>query len=160
MGTFLRNNNFFCDKCGSEFPVKYPIGINEMVKKTNAFEILHSDCEQTYEEPKVDLSKELLDRAYHWVSVGETGLSSKTMWSCLMSLERNYPVHHPHDPDDFSRCYKLLELIPEWKSQISKLKRLSPEWNRLVDNWNELTEMWEKKDSSMYKFMRKIIDNL
>ena len=159
MGTFLKNNNLFCDKCGGEFIIKYPIGIKEMVEKIKAFEKLHNDCEQTYEEPKIDMSRELLDRAYQWVAIGETGLSSKTMWNRLMSVERGYPIHHPHDPDDFSRCYKLLEAIPEWKSQISKLKTLSPVWDRLVDNWNELTDMFEKKDSSMYKFMRKLIDN-
>ena len=159
MATFIRNNNLFCDKCGGEFTIKYPIGIKEMVEKTKAFETLHIDCEQTYEESKVDLSRELLDRAYHWVFKGETGLSSKTMWNCFMAVERGYPINIPHDPDDFSRCYKLLEALPEWKSQISKLKRLSPEWERLVDNWDELTSMWEKKDAGMYKFMRKLIDN-
>jgi hypothetical protein len=159
MATFIRNNNLFCDKCGGEFTIKYPIGIKEMVEKTNSFETLHKDCEQTYEETKIDMSKEILDRAYQWVAIGETGLSSKTMWNCFMSVERGYPINIPHDPDDFSRCYKLLEALPEWKSQISKLKRLSPEWDRLVDNWDELTKMWEKKDADMYKYMRKLIDN-
>ena len=159
MGTFLKNNNLFCDKCGGGFVVKYPIGLKEIVKKTKAFEILHIDCEQTYEEPKIDMSKEILDRAYQWVTIGETGLSSKTMWNCLMSVERGYPIHYPHNPDDFSRCYKLLEAIPEWKSQISKLKTLSPVWDRLVESWDELTEMYEKKNSEMYKFMQKLIQD-
>jgi hypothetical protein len=76
-----------------------------------------------------------------------------------MSVENGYPIHHPYDPDDFSRCYKLLEAVPEWKSQINKLKRLSPEWNNLVENWSELTDMFEKKDVRMYEFMGKITKN-
>ena len=159
MATFIRNNNLFCDKCGGEFTIKYPIEIKEMVEKTKAFETLHSDCKQTYEEPKVDLSRELLDRAYQWVAIGETGLSSKTMWNCFMAVERGYPINIPHDPDDFSRCYKLLEAVPEWKSQMSKLTRLSPVWKRLVLNWDILTAKFEENDKGFYDFIKKVINN-
>lgn len=157
MATFIKNNNIFCDKCGGEFVIKYPIGIKEMVEKTNAFETLHKDCEQTYEEPKIDMSKEIIVRAYQWVAIGETGLSSKTMWNCFMDVEDDYPINHPHDMSDFNRCYKLLEALPEWKSQMSKLKRLSPVWERLVLNWDILTTKFEENDKGFYDFLKKVI---
>ena len=43
------------------------------------------------------------------------------MWSCLMGAEK-FNISYPYDPADFGRCYRLLELIPEWKTEIHKLK--------------------------------------
>jgi len=86
-----------------------------------------------------------------WIANGETGTSSKTMWNCLIG-NSNFSVDHPYDPDDFSRCYKLLQTVPEW--------------NNLVENWDKLTEMFEKnqrtgwqnsKKIGMYEFMQTLI---
>ena len=77
-----------------------------------------------------------------------------------------FPVNIPYDPDDFSRCYKLLVAVPEWKLELHKLKPLSKEWSNLVDNWDKLTEMYElntkenwknSKKIGMYEFMQTLI---
>ena len=87
------------------------------------------------------------------------------MWNCLIG-NSNFPVNIPYDPDDFSRCYKLLEAVPEWKSKLHKLKPLSNQWRKLVDNWDKLTEMYElntkenwknSKKIGMYEFMQTLI---
>lgn len=112
------------------------------------------------------MSEETQKKALSWIAGGETGMSSKAMWAYFMGVNGN--TAHPHDPDDFSRCYKLLELVPEWKPRILELGRLSPIWYRLVLNWDKLTEMFEENERTnwenykaigMYEFMQDLIYN-
>lgn len=106
-------------------------------------------------------------RALNWVCSGETGMSSKAMWAYFMGVN-NGSAAYPHDPDDFSRCRKLLEWVPEWKPRIFELGQLSPIWYRLVLNWDKLNEMFEENERTnwenykaigMYEFMQKLIYN-
>ena len=165
MSTTLRNEKLFCDKCGGEFALHLPIPITEMVEKTELFEQLHKNCKQTWTEPIVNQDKSTREKAMFWIANGEHGMSSKTMWNCFMD-NKKYPINHPHDPDDFSRCYKLLETVPEWYKDLHKLKPLSIEWSNLVDNWITLTVMykqnieenWKNKDQiGMYQLMKELI---
>lgn len=95
--------------------------------------------------------------AIWWIGNGDVGLSSKTIWNCLVGNE-DIEIHHPHDPDDFNRCYELLEAVPEWKSELYKLKSLSTQWSNIVDSWGLLTKMLEEDGednwNEMYKFMQ------
>ena len=167
VNTELRNSTLICLNCGGKYQIKLPIGIKEMTKKIDSFNSLHEGCEKTWEEPKVDQSKDVEEKAMWWIANGFVGMSSKTMWNCFMNITK-FPINHPHDPDDFSRCYKLLEAVPEWKekSNMRKLKKLSEPWSNLVDNWDKLTEMYEKnvkenwensKEIGMYEFMQTLI---
>ncbi len=164
--TVIRNSNIFCLNCGSEYKIKYPLPINEMTLKIDAFNLLHNDCEKTWVEPISDQSKDLTEKAMWWISNGEKGLSSETMWNCLIG-NKDFRVNHPSDPDDFKRCYKLLQAVPEWKSELHKLKPLSNAWNNLIDNWDKLTTMYELnvktewkdyKSIGMYEFMKTLIN--
>jgi hypothetical protein len=162
----VRNQKLFCINCGGEHPLVFPLGIKEMTKKIEAFNELHGDCKKTWEEPKADQSQNVLQKANWWITNGETGLSSKTMWSFFLNL--NIPViNHPHDPDDFGRCYKLLEAVPEWKERIPELSKLSEPWKNLSENWDKLTQMYEQNQSEdwqnyekigMYEFMKTLIN--
>lgn len=165
MATIIRNEKLFCTCCGSEHALKFPIALDVLNEKIKAFEKLHEDCEQTWIEPEADQSKDVKEKAMWWMANGETGLSSKTMWNCFMD-KADFPINHPSDPDDFSRCYKLLKAVPEWKDELYKLKPLSPAWSNLVDNWDELTDMFERnvsenwanyKEIGMYELMKKLL---
>lgn len=165
MATTFRNQKLFCTCCGGEYQLNYPLAIEEMTKKTEAFEVLHKDCKQTWTEPKADQNQNATTKALWWITNGETGMSSKTMWACLMGQSK-FAINHPHDPDDFKRCYKLLQTVPEWKTELYKLKPLSKAWNNLVDNWDKLTAMYEEnvktewkeyKRIGMYEFMETLI---
>lgn len=163
--TTIRNGKLFCCNCGGEHPLIMPMPVNEMSDKIKAFNKLHSDCKKTWVEPVAPPDKSVYEKAMFWNSYGETGISSKTMWNCLMG-NKDFRIGHPYDPDDFKRCYGLLKHVPEWKSQLHKLKPLSTEWSNLVDNWDKLTEMYEQnvkenwknyKKVGMYEFMQTLI---
>lgn len=164
--TTIRNNKLFCTHCGGEYAIVYPIQPEDLSKKIDAFNKLHADCPPTWKEPVVDQEKSAQEKALWWIANGHVGMSSKTMWLAFMGQKIGYP-NHPHDPDDFSRCYKLLEAVPEWKEKLHLLKGLSKQWENLVDNWPKLTEMYEqnKKENwansekiGMYEFMEKLLD--
>jgi predicted metal-binding protein len=94
-------------------------------------------------------------KAIQWIGTGSVGLSSKTMWNCLMG-NTDYSIWCPCDPDDFSRCYELLQAVPEWKAELYKLKPLSKAWSNLVDNWDTLTKMYEQNLKENWKNYKKI----
>lgn len=167
MSTIIRNNKLFCTCCGGEFALSFPISVDDYANKAKLFTSLHKDCKQTWVEPKEDQTKSVMERAMWWLANGDKGMSSTTMWNCFMEIS-NFQISHPHDPDDFSRCYKLLETIPEWKKELHKLKSLSRVWNNLVENWDKLTEMYEEncrtdwtnyKQIGMYKFMQTLTNS-
>ena len=80
-----------------------------------------------------------------WLINGRTGISSKAIW-CWMNRApmddtwrgSNYPC----DPDDFSRCYLLLQRNPEWRARISEMAFVSKVWGALAENWDELERMF------------------
>lgn len=163
--TTIRNGKLFCLHCGDEHALPMPMSVDDFSNKTKAFNAIHGNCKKTWTEPVVDKSLSFYQKAMWWMDNGETGSSSKTMWNCFMQRP-TFPVNHPYDPDDFSRCYKLLETVPEWKTQLDRLRHLSPVWSNLVDNWDKLTSMYEEnvkthwknsKKIGMYDFMQKLI---
>lgn len=163
--TKIRNNSLFCLNCGGNHPLNMPVAINEMTKKIDAFNVLHKDCKKTWTEPKADQSKSVTEKAMWWIGNGHVGMSSKTMWNYFIG-NKDFPINHPYDPDDFSRCWKLLEAVPEWKERIPELGPLSKEWKALSENWVKLTEMYEQntkenwvysKKIGMYEFMQKLL---
>ena len=155
MATTIRNEKLFCTCCGGEFGLNYPIAIDDYLKKIRSFEELHKDCNQTWVEQVAEQSKNVKEKAMWWISNGHVGMSSKTMWNCLIG-NKDFPLNHPYDPDDFSRCYKLLEAVPEWKNELNKLKTLSKAWKNFVENWDKLTEMFEENCRTDWKNSKKI----
>ena len=75
-----------------------------------------------------------------WIIGDDTGISSKAIWSRMMGrpASRNGFGNHPHDPDDFGRCYRLLACFPAWRARIGELALESREWARLVAYWDAI----------------------
>lgn len=155
--TTIRNEKLFCLNCGGQHHINLPIAVTELNKKIKAFNQLHHDCDKTWTEPNADQTLSVKDRANWWIVNGETGLSSKTIYATCMGI-KGVPINYPHDPADFSRCYKLLKAIPEWKSvkYMNLLSRISPVWESLVENWDKLTEMYEQNVREEWKNYDKI----
>lgn len=155
MSTTFRNEKLFCLNCGGEFALKLPIAITEMTNKIKLFDDLHKDCELTWQEPEADQSKNAEQKAMWWIANGHVGMSSKTMWLYFMNQKIDR-ISHPYDPGDFSRCYKLLEAVPEWKERILELSKLSDAWKNLAENWSKLTQMFEENERNDWKTSKKI----
>lgn len=167
MASVFRNGQLFCTNCGGSHKLSYPMPVGEMDGKVKAFDKLHKKCKPTWTEPKADMTKTAKERAEWWIEEGERGMSSEVIWHCMMNKPHNR-ITHPSDPDDFKRCYKLLQAVPEWRLQLHKLKSISVAWSNLVDNWDKLTEMFEQnqreewknhKEIGMYDLMEKLTSN-
>jgi hypothetical protein len=99
-----------------------------------------------------------------WASSGDTGISSMTIWSVMMGRkpEDKWGGNYPHDPDDFGRCYRLLKVMPSWRSRLREVSVRFPAWNGLIDSWDELTALYEEELPSglcpkLYQRMRAAI---
>lgn len=101
-------------------------------------------------------------RALNWITSGDTGISSTTIWAVMMGAEinpRSWHFGHPHDPDDFSRCHALLELIPEWRPRLREVADVFPSWSGLVDEWDTLTKLFlSKQNHIIYDRMQALIE--
>jgi hypothetical protein len=60
-------------------------------------------------------------------------------------VKPKYGYGPPSDSSDFGRCYRLLELFPEWRPMIKKMSRKGRVWKNLVDNWDELERLYIKE---------------
>lgn len=86
--------------------------------------------------------------AVAWVVGDDTGISSKMIFAKMLGAESapSMPKHsHPRDPDDFGRCYRLLDRVPQWRARIGEMADISPTWRRLAEHWDELTALYEEE---------------
>lgn len=82
-----------------------------------------------------------------WMQNGDTGTSSKTIWSVMTgeTVERH---GIPYDPADFGRCYRLLKVMPSWRARMPEVATAHPAWAGLVAAWDELTTLYEEESPS------------
>ena len=156
----MRNGFPFCENCGQSFKYELPVSITLITSVWKAFIKEHKYCTKTWIEPTPSDGLSESQRMQFWLSKGERGISSETIYSVIGRPLRN-DYCHPLDPDDFYRCYKLLKVIPEWRGKLYKMRSVSNVWNNLVDNWDKLTTMLEeqlenKKPNGMYEFMKSL----
>lgn len=78
------------------------------------------------------------ERANAWIVGSDSGMSSKAIWAHMMGVKPRDGWCHPHDPADFGRCARLLELMPEWRDRLPEMVELSQEWRALVARWDEI----------------------
>ena len=161
----MRNGHPFCTHCGRSYEIALPAPVPMVTAQINAFVEMHKDCKKTWTEPVADLTEPEAERMHFWRTVGERGVSSETIYSVLCGtlapLRQPKDFRHPLDPADFLRCYKLLEIIPEWRDRLEELKTLGDPWPALVDNWDKLTEMMNEHRAGgdwrpMYEFMKEL----
>lgn len=107
-----------------------------------------------------------------WMATCHTGISSETMALWLGHGLRNerWPSHnYPHDPDDFDRCLRLLQVAPSLRPELHQMAKLGPVWAALVARWDEIEQChldevglgWTKGRSAdkTYALMREVIDS-
>ena len=110
------------------------------------------------------------DRVQEWLFGSDTGLSSLTIVAVLAEgktadLARarlgRWDLEAPSDPDDFGRCHRLLEIVPEWRGRLGEVAVACPRWRNLVLHWDELTELYLAEAPSgnapkLFQRMRKL----
>ena len=102
-------------------------------------------------------------RVHQWAVSDDTGASSKTIWCALLGVPVTVPSV-PRDPQDFGRCYRLLQLNPPWRRRLPEVAVLYPGWSPFVREWPRLTRMYtralrrgQKNARAMYLLMRELI---
>lgn len=75
-----------------------------------------------------------------WLAFGERGISSNTIVQHLTGADalRGSYGSYPRDPDDLTRCVRLLESCPSLVPEFHRMREVSPVWAGLVDVWDEL----------------------
>lgn len=105
------------------------------------------------------------DDVLKWFVQGETGVSSKALAAAVCDLAPDETWakfgNHPADPDDFKRCVKFLDAVPEARQHLHKVAALSDVWARLVEHWDELEalfrEEWPTKSvPKLYERMKQL----
>lgn len=101
-----------------------------------------------------------------WLASDDRGLSSESICRRLFgkppiktSLDRQNS--HPRDPDDFGRCHRFLQVVPEARAKLDLMKDVSHVWKRLVEQWDALTYLYLKELPSgnaplLYKHMKEL----
>ena len=91
-------------------------------------------------------SANLDDRMVFWIRNGERGISSEVIFETLsgnLLLCEDWNYNTPQDPSDFSRCYELLQLIPEWRPHLNEVAEKHPHWKLMVEHWGELESLFK-----------------
>ena len=82
-------------------------------------------------------------KALQWITGSDTGTSSKTLWAVMMAAVADGGRYaRPYDVGDFGRCYRLLELVPEWKTRLAEVAARFPEWTPLVREWSKIEDAY------------------
>lgn len=164
--TGFRNGDLFCFHCGQSYHVEMPQPVDMYTAILKQFDKSHKSCVKTWNEPIADSNGKTVEQnADWWLVNGERGMSSETMFYYFTGRRIGRYETTPSDPDDFKRCYKLLQAVPQWKNELEKLRKGGDVWSKLVDNWDKLTEMYEQnvredwknyKKIGMYEFMKSL----
>jgi hypothetical protein len=84
--------------------------------------------------------------AIGWLSNGDTGISSETIWRVMMgrSTTGRQWDSWPSDPDDFGRCYRLLLVMPSWRARLGEVAQRFPKtpWVALVEKWADVERLF------------------
>jgi hypothetical protein len=90
-----------------------------------------------------------LDEHSRWWRGTDVGTSAATIFATLTrfsdlrdeALEFIRDGSTPSDADDFGRCKRLVERIPEFALKLNEVAEKYPDWKPIIDKWDELCAM-------------------
>lgn len=137
-----------CDKCQHEWSLGWlPMPVDSVVVLMK-----HARCANGHHRKFMRMGPVAKPTAegdpIAWLTNGDTGVSSETMWSVLTGRrigKRYWYPDVPQDPDDFGRCYRLLQVMPSWRARLGEVAARYPAWKSLVAAWDELTALYEEE---------------
>ena len=82
-----------------------------------------------------------------WLIEGGAGLSAQAMARHLIGKKTGGwgDKAHPLDPDDFHRCLKFLDAVPEARERLPELAEISQTWAALVWRWSDVEASFFKE---------------
>jgi|GEM_PF-2089546 hypothetical protein len=83
-------------------------------------------------------------RADWWWENGERGTSSETIF-CGCAGRGLHRADYPYDPDDYRRCHRLLEIVPEWRGELARVTARWPWFKPFEDRWPEFERLWNEE---------------
>ena len=86
-------------------------------------------------------------KVLQWQATGDVGVSSATMASIALGLDKPFYGSHfgaPHDPSDMLRCMKLLEAIPEIRDHFPAIAKRVPTFKGIIEQWDDLVELTKR----------------
>lgn len=148
-----------CTRCGVGLELSATKQtINVVLGALDGFQKDHEHCKEG-----ADPNPEVVTRD-NWPRSRDTGVSSWTIYSVMRGMDSPHARYSPpQDPADFGRCYRLLNLFPEWRERLKEVAAKFPEWRKLVRKWSALEETFAvlKDDddrSTFYLALRDLIE--
>lgn len=83
-----------------------------------------------------------------WLNCDDTGTSSEAMAYRLTGIcppnmrNQEDKLAIPRDPDDFGRCHRFLEAVPDCRAKVPLMADVSETWAKLAAAWEELTALY------------------
>lgn len=74
------------------------------------------------------------DKITLWKASGTTGASAKCIASHIGG-DGKADGSYPRDAGDFGRCERLLDMVPELRSEFHRMAEVNPYWAALVPEW-------------------------
>jgi hypothetical protein len=138
--------DWVCLNCGERYHMNLPAPLEVMTAAMRAFAKAHRDCQPRPATEKLRSEAPGSMTADEWLTCGDTGLSSITIWSVMTGRKPpRFRPSVPIDPADFGRCHRLLQRFPEWRVRLGEVGAAYPEWAGLVRCWDELTALYEQE---------------
>jgi len=109
------------------------------------------------------LPTEALERLFAWSLSDDTGSSSRTLAAAAGGLTECHSFtcpSVPHDDDDFGRCLRLVEDVPEIKVLFPFIREALPIWAPILDHWDYLATLSISDSSICFDAIRKLNNSL
>lgn len=105
------------------------------------------------EEVQARLDATYTDPLDRWCHGLDTGASS---WAIVSAITFKRPRCReprgdtPQDADDFGRCHRLLQAVPQLRTYLPTVATRWPDspWPRLVAHWDELTALYQANQNT------------
>jgi len=127
-----------CVRCGEGLELGMPQRVKVFLGTLEVFQKAHRLCQaQGYIEPTPKTPEE-------WRQGRDVGISSMTIYYVMTGIGAPHRFDVPHDPEDFGRCFRLLNLFPEWRARLSEIAARFPAWTALIQDWTQLEEVYRR----------------
>lgn len=107
--------------------------------------IVTKENSRKWREQITESLKTLSPQARWWKGF-DVGTSSAAIFAVLCDDQWRHAANEmgekstPHDADDFGRCKRLMDAIPEWRPLLPKVGEKYPEtkWPSIIARWDEI----------------------